>query len=170
MKGKLFTIILFCLLLFEGRAQNYSATNLLDIPIDSIRECSGSNDIVIAFGSGNIKNGFCCVIEGISFNIAYLEDRKIVYYSTTDSNFLIGNFRYLTSNKAVLDSLKKGGIYFDMDIGLFIALPDGWKLAFYYQDATEKKNKIRLKKNAIPGYLFKTSRGSGLYRVPNVEG
>jgi len=131
MKGKLFAIILFCLLLFEGRAQNYSAINLLDIPVDSVRECSCSEDIMIAFGSGNIKEGYHCVIEGISFDIAYLTNRKIVYYSTRDSNFLINNFRYLTRNKAVLDSLKKGGIYFDGDIGLFIDLPDGWKLGFY---------------------------------------
>ena len=170
MKERLFAILLFSLLMFEGRTQNYSSIHLLGIPIDSIRECSCSDEIAIAFGSGNIKQGFRCVIEGISFSIAYLENRKIVYYSTDDSSFLIENFRYLTSNKTVIDSLKKRGIYFDMDIGLFIDLPQGWKLGFYYRDAIQVKNKIRLKKNAVPRYLFKTSRGSDLSKLPKVEG
>lgn len=117
MSRKLFAILLFCLSGFEGRTQNYSAIDLLGIPIDSIRECSCSDDIVIAFGSGNIKSGFRCVIEGVSFDIAYLENRRIVYYSTSDSNFLIENFRYLTRDKDIIDSLKKEGIHFDMDIG-----------------------------------------------------
>lgn len=170
MKYSLFAIILFCSLALESSAQKYAAINLLHISVDSIKECNSAKEIVIAFGSGNIKNGFSCMLEGINFDIAYSKNREVVYYSTKDSNFLINNFRYLTRNKTVLDSLKKEGIYFDMDIGLFIRLPDGWKLGFYYKDATEKDNKIRLKKNAIPAYLFKTSRDEGRDMLPNVEG
>lgn len=154
MKKYLFVFILG-LIMIEGKSQNDSSLFRLGIQIDSIAECISGKEIAVAYGSGNIKQGLKCEIDGVAFNIAYSKNREVVYYSTTDTNFLINNFRYLTKNKTVVDSLKKETIVFNYDQGFYIDLPQGWKLGFYLQDIITRNKKYTLKKHAKPDYIFK---------------
>ena len=103
-------------------------------------------------------DGFRLKIAGIDFEVGISKSNQIVYYSTSDSNFLINNFNYLTKNKNVIDSLKKLPITYDLRIGAFLDLPQGWKLGFYYYDLVYINKELNLKENAVPLYLFKTNK------------
>lgn len=130
----------------------------LGASIDSVSSYNTCEDIWVLFDHGGKKPGLRCSIGRILFDIVYSDDRKIIAYYTSDSVFLIGNYRYLTSDKSILDSIKKEKVIFtDLFQGAYINLPDGWRLGFTEQNIITENGRKYLKENALPFYLYKTS-------------
>lgn len=141
-----------------AKSQTEASMFKLGVSIDSVSGCSSCEAMSVIFDRGGIKRGLRCSIRGILFDIVYSDDRKIIFYSTEDSAFLIRNYRYLTKEKNTMDSIKKEKIIFtDLFQGAYINLPDGWRLGFIERDIITENDRKSLKENAVPFYLYKTS-------------
>ena len=153
------------LLFFAVLATCEAQSNLSDFDLGIKRNkfCNSCNksirkNILIAIDRSTILKGFECIRQNILFTIAIDSRKRIVYYSTKDSNFLINSFQYLTRKKNIIDSLRMLPLIYDPTWGAYIELPDQWNLGYDISDIEEGSAMKSLKNGAIPQYLFKRSK------------
>ena len=150
-------ITFFSFLYSSGIAQSNFLIKL-SLPADSLpKECLSQLDInnVIQISKNYIVTGVKCKIDNIEYNLGLDKFSNIIFYSVYDTNFLINNFRFITKNKTVLDSIKKAEVIFEPGWAAYIKLPDDWNLAFENKDIVKNKSGLCLKINAAPKFLFK---------------
>jgi hypothetical protein len=157
MKIKILFVCSFMFLMLKGKSQIDLSSFKLDIPSDSVTGCYCKQELKIIVGSANIIDGLKCKINEFDFLVGLDNRKKIIYYSTRDSNFLINDIKYLTRNRNILDSLRKDSIIYEPGSGAYIKLGQEWNLGFDWKDVSYKKSKVSLKANAFPTILFKRS-------------
>lgn len=158
----LLSILIFLSSFAEGQMKD--DTYKLGIYFDSLNlECT--ENFTLVFNSSQLINGSSCKINGFIFSIGRDNSRKVIYYSTTDTNFTINKMRYLRQDKPYLDSIKALKIIYEPGWAVYIEVDNGWNLAFSNKDIIYVNGVGELKIGAIPSFLFKR----GVYHLNGTE-
>jgi len=158
---KAINFFLILIILFFTYLQSFAQSKSeikLSLPIDSIPiQCISQIDenVVLRIGRNYITTGIKCTIDKFDYLVGIDKTNRIIFYSIYDTNFLINNFRYITEDKQILDSLRTKKIVFEPGWTAYIKLLDDWNLAFDNEDIEIIGSTFCLKKDAIPKFLFK---------------
>ena len=157
---KLFFLLIFCSgLVIQTLAQDKHFDFELGVSQDSLKGITVKKNMLMVIGRAKIVDGFQFLYNNIEFSCGLDSSRHVVYYSTIDNKFLINGFPYLTTNRHLIDSVVKAeGVKYSMQFGAYIDLENDWKLGFSATDLKYKKEKVVLKKKAIPMRLFKIDK------------
>jgi len=118
----------------------FSGCSVNRLELNTTMQMKNKNSTNVLLPTGSLNPATLVIDKGIKYTVAFTPMRKIIFISTSDSNFAIKGLRI--NNVLPTDYFNNINFNYIPGWGYYVYLDNGWYAGFDFQTRPDKDSKI----------------------------